>query len=80
MEKKGAEWMVVQPIEYRADQAAVARAIHQIKAMEVKSPISNKPEKQSVFQVDSTGIEIKIYEHNLGKVDFVLWQDGAKLY
>jgi hypothetical protein len=72
LEKRGAEWFITQPINFKANQTTVEQIIHQLKNLEVKSTVSSKPEKQSVFQVDQTGTEIKVYEKGAEKISFVL--------
>jgi hypothetical protein len=72
LQKNGVEWYLQSPVSYRADQAAVAGFLHDTKNLEVKNVVSNKPEKHSVFQVDSTGTLIKIFEKGTEKVGFVL--------
>ena len=77
LEKRGVEWFVAKPINYKADQANACQIIHQIKNLEIKDVISNIPEKQSVFQVDQTGIQIKVYEKGSEKAAFVLGKMAA---
>ena len=77
LEKRGVEWFVSQPINYKADQANVGQIIHQIKNIEIKSAISNKPEKHSVFQVDQTGTNIKVYEKGVEKAGLILGKMAA---
>ena len=77
LEKRGAEWFVAQPINYKAQQANVDQMIHQIKNLEVKSTISSKPEKHSVFQVDQTGTQVTVYEKGIEKAAFVLGKMAA---
>jgi hypothetical protein len=77
LEKRGAEWFISQPINYKADQANIGQIIHQIKNLEIKSTISNKPEKYSVFQVDQAGTQVKIYEKGAEKAAFVLGKMAA---
>lgn len=72
LEKRGTEWFVVQPIAYKADQANIERVIHQLKTMEIKTIISSKPEKHNVFQVDSTGLQVKVYKQGTEKEAFVI--------
>jgi hypothetical protein len=72
LEKHDAEWFVVQPVSYKADQASVGQFIHQIKNLEIKNIVSNKPEKHSVFQVDKTGTQVTAYEKSAEKAAFVL--------
>jgi hypothetical protein len=77
LEKRGAEWFITQPINYRADQANVGQMIHQIKTLEVKNTISSKPEKHDIFQVDSTGTLVKVYERGTEKSALILGKTAA---
>ena len=77
VEKRGAEWYITQPINYKANQTNVDQIIHQIKNLEVKSTVSSKPEKQSVFQVDQTGTEVKVFEKGIEKTSFILGKMAA---
>ncbi len=72
LEKRGTDWFVSKPIDYKADQSNVCRIIHEIKNIEVKSIVSNKPEKLSVFQVDQTGTQVTVCEKGVEKAAFVL--------
>ena len=72
LQKNGVEWSLQDPIAYRADQAMVAMFLHDSKSLEVKNVISNKPEKHSVFQVDSMGIRVKFFENGMEKTSFVV--------
>jgi hypothetical protein len=77
LEKHGVEWFVTKPIDYKADQANIAQIIHQIKNLEVKSIVSSKPEKYSVFQVDQNGTQVMVYEKGVEKAAFVLGKMAA---
>jgi hypothetical protein len=77
LEKRGVEWFVAKPINYKADQSNVCQIIHQIKNLEVKSIVSSKPEKHSVFQVDQTGTQVTVYEKGVEKASFVLGKMAA---
>lgn len=77
LEKRGVEWFLQQPISYRADQNTVAELIHAVKTFEVKNVISDKPEKHSVFQVDSLGTLVTLSEKNAAKASFVLGKPGG---
>lgn len=77
LEKKGVEWFVEKPIVYRADQSNVTSLIQQAKNFEVKGVVSNNPGKQSVYQVDSTGTEVTIYEQGKEKASFVVGKMGS---
>lgn len=60
LEKRGGEWFLAQPIAFRADQASIAALLHTIGSMNVKGVVSNRPEKRSVFQVDSAGTLVRL--------------------
>lgn len=77
LEKKGVEWYVDRPVSYRADQGNVAQLIHEMKLLEVKNTVSNKPEKHSVFQVDSTGTRVTIYQKGAEKASFIIGKMGG---
>ncbi len=77
LEKRGVEWFVAKPINYKADQANVCQIIHQIKNLEIKNVVSDKPEKYSVFQVDQTGTQVTVYEKGVEKASFILGKMAA---
>ena len=60
--KKGDEWFLIAPIDYRANQSSVTAMIHQLKNLTVKEIVSSNPEKRPIFQVDSTGTLVKIFQ------------------
>ena len=72
LEKKGSDWFVESPMHYRADQGNVASAIHQVKALEGKGIVSGNPDKYALFQVDSTGTLIKVYERGAEKLAMIM--------
>ena len=77
LEKRGVEWFVAKPVNYKADQANIGQIIHQIKNLEVKSIVSSKPEKYSVFQVDQNGTQMTVYEKGAEKAAFILGKMAA---
>jgi hypothetical protein len=77
LQKKGVEWFVVTPVSYKADQANVASFIHSAKSLRVDNIVSDKPEKHSVFQVDSTGTIVRILQNGNEKASFVLGKPGS---
>lgn len=62
LERQGGEWRVTSPVNARADQATVASFVGQINGLRSLTLISSKPEKHTVFQVDSTGTEVSLYQ------------------
>jgi hypothetical protein len=77
LEKRGVEWFAAQPINYKADQANVCQIIHEIKNLEIKNIVSDKPEKHSVFQVDQAGTQVTVYEKGVEKASFILGKMAA---
>ena len=77
LEKRGMEWFISKPINYKANQSSVCQIIHQIKNLEIKNIVSSKPEKQSVFQVDQTGTQVTVFENGAEKAAFVLGKMAA---
>ena len=72
LEKRGVDWFVAQPVNYKADQANVGQIIHQVKNLEIKNIVSSKPEKHSVFLVDKAGTQVTVYEKGVEKASFIL--------
>jgi hypothetical protein len=70
LSREGGKWMLKSPVEYRADEAAVTAAIGQGKSIELKSLVSDNPVKQGVFQVDSTGTMVRVFEHDTERAAF----------
>jgi hypothetical protein len=77
LQKKGVEWFVESPVSYKADPSNVATLIHSSKTLHVSNIVSNKPDKQSVFQVDSTGTLVKMFQNGVEKVSFILGKSGS---
>ena len=71
LEKKGVEWFIERPLSDKADPVAVANAIHQARTLDVSGIISSNPEKHPVFQVDSSGTAVTVYEKGSAKASFV---------
>jgi hypothetical protein len=76
LEKRGVQWFVAAPLNYKADQSAVGQVLHQSKHLNVKSVVSSKPEKQSVFQVDSSGTQVAISQAGAEKASFVIGKNS----
>ncbi|HXX63963.1 MAG TPA: DUF4340 domain-containing protein [Bacteroidota bacterium] len=70
LEKKAGVWMLSDPLRYRADDAAVANALSSGRKIELKDVVSSNAQKRSVFQVDSSGTLVRIFEHGAVKTSF----------
>jgi hypothetical protein len=76
LEKDGTTWMLSSPLRYRADGATVASAVGQGKNLEISTVVSSNPEKQKVFQVDSTGTLVTVYEKGALRAAFHIGKMG----
>lgn len=77
LEKQGADWMLREPVRYRADQTAATSLIHDVMGVRSKATVSTNLEKQPVFQVDSTGTVIKLFEKGTEKTTMIVGKTGS---
>ncbi len=77
LEKKGAEWYVTQPLLSHADQAAVASLIGVCRDLRSTGVVSSRPDKRGIFQVDSTGTRVTVYEKGAPVASFVVGKAGS---
>jgi hypothetical protein len=70
LEKQAGTWMITVPIKYRADETAATSAVGKGRKIELTSLVSANPEKQKLFQVDSSGTLVKVYEKGSPKAAF----------
>ncbi len=56
--RKGSEWFLDQPVQYRADQSIVTTLLGQLVDLRSKSVVSSNREKHGLFQVDTSGNQI----------------------
>lgn len=70
LEKQAGVWMLTSPIRYKADEIIVTTLVGKGRKIEISNTISTNPEKQGVYQVDSTGTLVKIYERGALKAAF----------
>ena len=70
-ERQGGKWMMMtSPIRYRANDAFVAEAVGKGKNLEISSLVSTNPEKQSLFEVDSNGTKVTVYDRGAERAVF----------
>jgi hypothetical protein len=73
LEKQAGTWMLTSPIKYKADETSVTSAIGKGRRLELrKDPVSTNSEKQRIYQVDSTGTLVKVYEKGSPKGAFYI--------
>jgi hypothetical protein len=70
IERTGGVWMVTTPVRYRADDATIASTLSSGRRIELKGLVSSNPQKRSVFQVDSAGTMVRVFEHGAEKTVF----------
>ena len=58
--KQNSQWLVESMDNYPADQTAVEELLDKVAEMKTIQRASSNPEKQSVFEVDSSGVEAKL--------------------
>ncbi len=77
IEKKAGEWMISQPVSYRADRSAVMDAITKGASMRTSGIISSNPDKQTTYQVDSTAPLVKMFEKGTVRASFRVGKPGS---
>jgi hypothetical protein len=77
IEKQGGKWMLTSPVRYVADENAVASAVGQGKSIKLNSLVSTNPEKQKIFQVDSTATLVRVYENGTERGTFRVGKPGS---
>ena len=60
--KQSDQWLVETMDNYPADQTAVKELLDKVAEMKTIQRASSNPEKQAVFQVDSSGVEAKLID------------------
>jgi len=70
LERQGGAWMVTSPVRYRADDVTVGAALSAGKRIELSGLVSSNPAKRGLFQLDSTGTLVSIFEHGAAKAVF----------
>lgn len=62
--KQNGEWVVASMDNYPADSEGVAQLLTKVGELKNTQRVSNNPDKQSEFEVDSTGVEAKLMDAN----------------
>lgn len=74
--REGGTWMLTEPVRYKADQNAVGAAVSQAGRMTITALTSSNPQKQGVFQVDSTATLLKVFEKETEKAAVRIGKTG----
>jgi hypothetical protein len=70
LRKEGDEWKIISPISYRAADHMALKAAETPRTTRLKSLVSTNPDKQGLFQVDSTGILVRVFQQGVEKGAF----------
>jgi hypothetical protein len=76
LERDGGAWFVNGDRRFAADPALIATAIGRGKGIALKSLISSNPSKQSLFQVDSSGALVRVFERGEERAVFRIGKAG----
>lgn len=76
IENMSGKWMLTSPIHYAADATAIKQLLSGLSKFKVGSLISSNPEKQSIFQVDSTGTRIAVTDRSGKTVAIIVGKMG----
>ena len=76
IERIGGEWMLTAPLRFRADPAGVGSALGSARRILLSSLVSTNPQKQSLFQVDSSGTLVRLYDRDAEKAAFRVGKMG----
>ena len=60
LRKSGGIWRLAEPVDYPAEARFVDDLMKKIGAMEIETMISRDPEKASMFEVDTAGVEVAV--------------------
>jgi hypothetical protein len=60
MENIGGKWRITSPVQYAANVSSITQLISSLRKLKASSLVSSNPEKQSLFQVDSTGSKVTL--------------------
>lgn len=74
--RTGTEWFLHQPIHARADQSFVGNFLRDASKLAIQSVISSRPDKHSLFQVDSAGTKVTFFGGSGDSISFILGKYG----
>jgi hypothetical protein len=76
-QKEGNSWRMVYPIRYRANESAVKAALEKSGHIQLENVVSDNPQKQGLFQVDSTGTLVRVFENGSEKTSFLIGKPSS---
>src|SRR5258708_27374745 len=76
IENVSGKWMITSPLRYPADATSIKQLLSGLSKFKVGSLISSNPEKQNIFQVDTTGTRISVTDRSGKPVALVVGKMG----
>ncbi|MBI5022221.1 MAG: DUF4340 domain-containing protein [Ignavibacteriales bacterium] len=76
LENIGGKWEVTSPIHATADPVAIAQLLNGFSQFKIGSLISSNPEKQKLFQVDSSGTRLTFTNRNAKTTSLIIGKMG----
>lgn len=76
LENVGGTWMLTSPVRYAANTTNVTQLTGEIAKFKVGSLVSSNPDKQSLFQVDSTGSKLTVNDRSGKTISLVIGKMG----
>ncbi|MBU4331997.1 DUF4340 domain-containing protein [Patescibacteria group bacterium] len=76
LQKQDSTWVVASRDNAQANPEDVVNIINTLKELEVGDAVSENLDKQSVFEVDASGIEVKLYQGDNLRIDFFIGKAG----
>lgn len=76
IENIGGRWMMTSPARYQVDASAVKQLLGGFSRLKIGSLISSNPEKQHLFQVDSSGTSVVLTERSGKAASIVIGKMG----
>ncbi|MBS4028076.1 MAG: DUF4340 domain-containing protein [Ignavibacteriales bacterium] len=76
LENVDGKWKITSPVNYPADAPSAQRIVDGAAKFKISSLISSNVEKQSQFQVDSSGTQLTITEKNGKATTFIIGKSG----
>ena len=77
IEKTGGPWHLTSPLNYPADSGLIVNVLNQANRIELKNVVSSNPEKQSLFQVDSAGVHVRLTAQGVEKAAFIIGKPSS---
>lgn len=76
LQRESSGWMLTSPLRAKGDESSIHQLLAKGKAIVLKAMVSDNPQKQSVFQVDSTGTLVTMFEGGNERVAFRVGKMG----